>query len=279
MSKFSPANYQQPPIHFRNLSSIKRILLLTLIIISTTIPSIADFSHLERSPTNNRHDPENELSITISDSASANSLPSTEDGSKRVQLKQKIKKKLPPGSLAPSLPVEDTSMCSRVDCSNHGSCLSCSFPSDCQYGLLVMLNCTTHPKCPQRQTLRKEAVCRFCWQTPDHEHDCDELRNCSTQDFRLVRTQCKVADHVLCMGRRVFYKNIRCEWTNGYSWSKAMLLSVTLGGFGVDRFYLGLWKSAIGKLFSFGGLGIWTLVDIVLIGVGYIQPADGSMYI
>lgn len=60
---------------------------------------------------------------------------------------------------------------------------------------------------------------------------------------------------------------------------RAMLLSVTLGGFGADRFYLGLWKSAIGKLFSFGGLGIWTLLDILLIGVGYIQPADGSMYI
>lgn len=58
-----------------------------------------------------------------------------------------------------------------------------------------------------------------------------------------------------------------------------MLLSLTLGGFGVDRFYLGLWKSAIGKLFSFGGLGLWTIIDIVLIGVGYLTPADGSLYI
>lgn len=57
-----------------------------------------------------------------------------------------------------------------------------------------------------------------------------------------------------------------------------MVLSVTLGGFGADRFYLGLWKSAIGKLFSFGGLGIWTVVDIVLIATGYIRPADGSLY-
>lgn len=58
-----------------------------------------------------------------------------------------------------------------------------------------------------------------------------------------------------------------------------MFLSVTLGGFGADRFYLGMWKSAIGKLFSFGGLGIWTLVDVILIGVGYIGPADGSLYV
>ena len=55
--------------------------------------------------------------------------------------------------------------------------------------------------------------------------------------------------------------------------------SVTLGGFGVDRFYLGHWKEGLGKVFSFGGLGVWTLVDIVLIAVGYVGPADGSLYI
>lgn len=69
-----------------------------------------------------------------------------------------------------------------------------------------------------------------------------------------------------------------------------MFLSITLGnitfhsskcsgGLGIDRFYLGLWKSGIGKLFSFGGLGVWTVVDIVLIATGYIRPADGSMYV
>lgn len=81
------------------------------------------------------------------------------------------------------------------------------------------------------------------------------------------------------MGQRNFYKRIPCNWSSGYSWTKTMILSVVLGGFGADRFYLGLWKSAIGKLFSFGGLGVWTLVDVVLIAVGYIKPYDGSMYI
>lgn len=57
-----------------------------------------------------------------------------------------------------------------------------------------------------------------------------------------------------------------------------MFLSVTVGGFGADRFYLGHWREGIGKLFSFGGLGIWTLVDIVLIAIGYLRPEDGSLY-
>ena len=61
--------------------------------------------------------------------------------------------------------------------------------------------------------------------------------------------------------------------------SSIVFFSITLGGFGADRFYLGLWKEGIGKLFSFGGLGVWTLLDVVLIGTGYVGPADRSLYI
>lgn len=55
--------------------------------------------------------------------------------------------------------------------------------------------------------------------------------------------------------------------------------SIVFGGFGVDRFYLGMWQEGIGKLFSFGGLGVWTLVDVILIATGYLGPADHSLYI
>lgn len=64
------------------------------------------------------------------------------------------------------------------------------------------------------------------------------------------------------------------------SWAALLFFcSITLGGFGADRFYLGQWREGLGKLFSFGGLGIWTLIDVLLIGVGYVGPADGSLYI
>ena len=55
--------------------------------------------------------------------------------------------------------------------------------------------------------------------------------------------------------------------------------SITLGGFGADRFYLGHWRAGIGKLFSFGGLGVWTIVDVILVASGYVGPADNSLYI
>ena len=57
------------------------------------------------------------------------------------------------------------------------------------------------------------------------------------------------------------------------------LSSVTLSGFGVDRFYLEQWGSAVGKLISFGGLGVWTILDVILIWTGYVGPADSSAYI
>ena len=55
--------------------------------------------------------------------------------------------------------------------------------------------------------------------------------------------------------------------------------SITLGGFGVDRFYLEQWGSAVGKLVSFGGLGVWTILDVILVATGFLGPADGSLYI
>jgi hypothetical protein len=55
----------------------------------------------------------------------------------------------------------------------------------------------------------------------------------------------------------------------------ALLLSIFLGGLGVDRFYVGHTGLGIAKLVTLGGCGIWALIDIVLFATRKVNDAEG----
>ncbi|XP_053573523.1 TM2 domain-containing protein 3 [Bombina bombina] len=175
-------------------------------------------------------------------------------------------------------------LCSRLP----SDCITCNHNYSCIYGKPITFDCMAkagvlcfdqYNQLQENFTLN--ITCQFCWQLPPSEYVCSKSTNCMTVSCPRQRynATCKVLDHVHCLGKREFPKMLFCNWTGGYKWSTALALSITLGGFGADRFYLGQWREGLGKLFSFGGLGIWTLIDVFLIIVGYVGPADGSLYI
>ncbi len=53
------------------------------------------------------------------------------------------------------------------------------------------------------------------------------------------------------------------------NWTAALIISIFLGGLGIDRFMMGKIGTGLLKLFTFGGLGIWWLIDVILIVTKY----------
>jgi TM2 domain-containing membrane protein YozV len=56
----------------------------------------------------------------------------------------------------------------------------------------------------------------------------------------------------------------------------ALLLCFFLGMLGVHRFYVGKIGTGLLQLVTFGGLGIWTMVDFIMIAVGSFTDSDGN---
>jgi TM2 domain-containing membrane protein YozV len=55
----------------------------------------------------------------------------------------------------------------------------------------------------------------------------------------------------------------------------ALLFCVLLGWIGVHRFYVGKIGTGLLMVVTIGGLGIWTLIDLILIAVGSFRDKEG----
>lgn len=148
----------------------------------------------------------------------------------------------------------------------------------CSYGESIVASCPV--TMPGNDTeccvVNRTFPCKYCYQLPDEDLLCDVQANCNSYAADpLVVTECTALS--LCLGDRKFPKRQVCSWTSGLKWSTTFWYSLILGGFGADRFYIGHNGLATLKMLTFGGIGIWTIVDCVLSGIGYLTPTDGSL--
>jgi TM2 domain-containing membrane protein YozV len=56
-----------------------------------------------------------------------------------------------------------------------------------------------------------------------------------------------------------------------------ILLCFFLGTFGIHRFYVGKVGTGILMLLTLGGIGIWTLVDFIIIVTGSFRDGNGLL--
>ena len=63
--------------------------------------------------------------------------------------------------------------------------------------------------------------------------------------------------------------------TSDKDWTVLLILSLLLGGLGVDHFYTGKIGTGILKLITGGGCMIWALIDIIMVATGSFKDSNG----
>jgi len=69
------------------------------------------------------------------------------------------------------------------------------------------------------------------------------------------------------------------EQVSDVDWTTLLILSILLGGLGVDRFYSGHVGLGVLKLFTAGGCGVWALIDMIMIATGKFRDGDGLLVV
>ena len=62
---------------------------------------------------------------------------------------------------------------------------------------------------------------------------------------------------------------------SGKSFVSVLILCIVLGWLGIHRFYVGKIGTGILMLLTLGGLGIWTLIDTIVIATQNFKDSEG----
>ena len=97
---------------------------------------------------------------------------------------------------------------------------------------------------------KKQIPYRYCFEVDPKNIECEPLTDC-TPSLSQFSVHCW--SNVPCIGSSLFDRQGKCS-RSSKSQQTAFLLSLFLGGFGADLFYLGYYVSASFKLVTLGGL-------------------------
>ena len=100
------------------------------------------------------------------------------------------------------------------------------------------------------------------------------------EDVETTSVCCRALECIECRGNRTFLREgYPCIIYTDHYFLTTLLYSILLGFLGLDRFCLGKTGTAVGKLLTLGGLGIWWVVDVVLLITGQLMPEDNSNWV
>lgn len=90
-----------------------------------------------------------------------------------------------------------------------------------------------------------------------------------------AKAECTVLPDIECHGPRKFKRDgFPCVKHGEHYFLTTLLYSILLGFLGMDRFCLGQTGIAVMKLLTLGGLGLWWVIDIVLLVSNNLTPED-----
>lgn len=102
-----------------------------------------------------------------------------------------------------------------------------------------------------------------------------EQNEAAIQEVAQAVSTTTTATQVKAEKKQNFFAKMKSKLGGKSQWVAAILCWL-IGSLGIHRFYLGYTWQGIVQLLTLGACGIWTLIDLIRILMGTLQPKNGS---